>query len=94
MSYIGHQQTRELAQAPPNLTTDHSVKFEGESTAKAAYKAWQIPPRHQRKLAVYVPTEGEYKPVSTYQGAFIPKTAGTSKLTSALSPSCTNVCPQ
>ncbi|KAJ3258718.1 hypothetical protein HK103_003312 [Boothiomyces macroporosus] len=74
-SYVAHQPTRELVKAPQNLTTDHNSKFEGSSTAKDAYQAWQIPPRYQRHRAKYTPSTAEFNGDTTYSNTYVPKTA-------------------
>jgi hypothetical protein len=60
------------------LTTDQAARFEGASTAKTAYLPWELPPKFHHKKAVYVPSQGEFNPVTTYKGAYVPKTAGIS----------------
>ncbi|KAJ3272145.1 hypothetical protein HDV01_005910 [Terramyces sp. JEL0728] len=74
-SYVAHEPCRELVKAPQNLTTDNSSKFEGSSTAKDAFKAWQIPPRYQRHRAMYAPSTAEFNGDTTYSNTYVPKTA-------------------
>ena len=75
-SYVAHKLYRELVKAPPNLTTDVKVKFEGASTAKDAYQQWALPPRYQRHRAEYAPSQAGFDATTTYKNTYIPKTAG------------------
>jgi hypothetical protein len=77
-SYVGHKMTRELVRPPPNLTTDQSVKFDGTSTAKSAYLAWQLPSRYQRPRAEYQPTPAAFDGTTEYKNTYTSKSAGIS----------------
>ncbi|KAI8910324.1 hypothetical protein EDD86DRAFT_275398 [Gorgonomyces haynaldii] len=74
-SYVYHQVHTERVRAPQTRTTDSSVKMEGVSTTKEAYKSWELPPHYKRHLPEYVPNPAPLDGTSTYKGTYVPKTA-------------------
>ncbi|KAH6566194.1 hypothetical protein BASA50_003977 [Batrachochytrium salamandrivorans] len=73
-SFVGHHVKRELVRAPQIRTTDSKGKFETISTAKEAYKVWEIPPRPQRHKVEYTPSSAGFDGTTTYNNTFHPKT--------------------
>ncbi len=65
-----------MVKAPQHLTTDGKAKFDGSSTAKEAYKSWQLPPRYKPHRAEYNPSQAGFDGTTTYKNTYIPKQAG------------------